>query len=371
MNPHMSAEYSGPTVFMGRLFSSIAKSADIRVTAVGPQVPNILPDQISFTKLQTPELRGVSGQVVWACKSFFWLIKNYKSYEFVHFHGGYIFNLFPALAPLLLRKPYVILPLGAGGDLRTEARSNRLPFVKSIKKFILKRAQRTFALSDANASELRDWGVSRERIIHINNPASDEYFQTPTRDMNFSHDLLLVGKLGAGKRPDLVVEALNKLISDGWHDATLTLVGPFASSTFEQRMRSLVASYGLEDAVSYTGYVDDVASILKNLPSALFVLPSLQEGLPGALTEAMAMGMPVIVTDVGSMGDVVRAAGSGYVVEPDVLQISTVIDDVWSDPDHWFRLSTAAHNFACTHFSEKSVAQTYLTSLGLGELSDE
>lgn len=368
MNPHMRAKYSGPTVLMNRLFGQIAKSSSAEITAVGPEFPNEKIEQISYVRMATPDLPSAKGQLIWACKVLAWLVKYRRSYDIVHFHGVYSFNLIGAMAPIFLRKRVVLLPLGAGGDLRPEAKSNRIPLIRCLKKVIAKRTHRAFALSDENISELQALGVPRSNILRIPNPASAEFFRAPSLVAERSHNLVLVGKLGRGKRPNLVIEAFHRLQKDsGWREATLTLVGPFESPEFEDEVRTLIKRHGLSDAVHCTGYVSNVAEIMLQIPSAIFILPSAQEGLPGALTEAMAMGMPAIVTDVGAMGEVVRMAGCGRVVEPSVSAISAAVEEIWGDHGVWDDFATSAHFYAKTYFSEESVARKYITGLELGE----
>lgn len=367
MNPHMRADYSGPTVFMNRLFGQIASYAGLHVTAVGPQLPNVSSDVVSYKRVVTPDLRSVHGQMIWVGKSLGWLLKNHRSYDLVHFHGAYIFNLICALVPLLVRKPFVILPLSAGGDLRVNARSNQIPFMRSLKKFIVKRSRAAFALSDKNASELHAWGMPESRVVRIHNPASDDFFRTPEIDNGGTRDMLFIGKIGAGKRPYLVIEALACLRDRGWDNATLTLIGPFESDAAEKEVRGLVDQLGVQEAVKFTGYVSSASRFMVQLSNAVFVLPSSQEGLPGALTESMAMGIPAVVTEVGSMGDVVRASRCGSVVAPEAKAIAAAIEELWMDENVWLSFATAAHSYAKIHFSETAVAKKYLASLELGE----
>ena len=344
----------------------------MQVTAVGPEFPNNnRPKGVDFVRLSAPDLRKVSGQGVWACKALFWLFKNRKSYDFVHFHSGYLYNLVTAIAPIVLNKPFAVLPLGAAADFRADARSNRLPLISQIKRKLLGKADKAFALSEANASELKSLGLHDSKIVRLNNPASDEFFLTAKKQDKKSHNIILVGKLGRGKRPDLMVKALSQLIEAGWHDARLTLVGPFETLEFEKELRHLIDSLGLGNAVHCTGYVSNPSTIMTNLPSAIFALPSSQEGLPGALVESMAAGMPAVVTDVGAMGDIVRAANSGYVVEQRVADIRSAIERIWKDEVLWASYSGAATSYAQQHFSEEAVAKTYLTGLGVGVISGD
>lgn len=120
---------------------------------------------------------------------------------------------------------------------------------------------------------------------------------------------MFVGRVGRGKRPMLILDAVAALRKRG-HAARAVFIGPFEDDAFEQEFRRLSLDLGLNDYLTITGHVAKVHPYLLS-DASLFVLPSAQEGLPGALVEALAAGLPCAVTDVGSMGEVVRAARAG------------------------------------------------------------
>ena len=82
-----------------------------------------------------------------------------------------------------------------------------------------------------------------------------------------------------------------------------------------RQVDQLHAQLGLEQVVQILGFRDDVAELLGALD--LFVLSSVQEGLPVALMEAMAMGVPVVSTRVGGVPEAVRDGVEGWLVPPE------------------------------------------------------
>lgn len=91
-------------------------------------------------------------------------------------------------------------------------------------------------------------------------------------------------------------------------DAHAIFIGPYQDEDYRRFFESVVGA-GLADRVHVVGYVADVVSSSLQSVHGLFLLLSSQEGLPGALAEAMAHGMPVVVTAVGAMGQVVVRFG--------------------------------------------------------------
>jgi glycosyltransferase involved in cell wall biosynthesis len=132
----------------------------------------------------------------------------------------------------------------------------------------------------------------------------------------------VVAQLSPWKGQDTAIEALSVLCREGL-DAQLLLVGSakfVASSTrfdnedYVARLHELVAAAGLGDRVSWLGEREDVAQIVRALD--VLLLPSWEEPFGRALIEAMALGVPVVATDVGGPREIVQEGRQGYLVAP-------------------------------------------------------
>jgi L-malate glycosyltransferase len=132
----------------------------------------------------------------------------------------------------------------------------------------------------------------------------------------------VVAQLSPWKGQDTAIEALSLLCREGI-DAHLVLVGSakfVASSTrfdnegYVARLRELVVAAGLEDRVSWLGERDDVPQIIRALD--VLLLPSWEEPFGRAVIEAMALGVPVVATDVGGPPEIVQEGRQGFLVAP-------------------------------------------------------
>jgi glycosyltransferase involved in cell wall biosynthesis len=95
---------------------------------------------------------------------------------------------------------------------------------------------------------------------------------------------------------------------------------------------------GIGDRVHFLGHVEDIHAYLAGLD--LFVLSSLWEGLPRAVVQARAVGLPVVGFDVEGMREVVRDGRNGFVVpSKDVVALAASIDRLLRDPELADRLS--------------------------------
>lgn len=121
------------------------------------------------------------------------------------------------------------------------------------------------------------------------------------------------------------------------------------------------------DRVAFIGEVDDVRPVLTALD--VFVLPSTAvESFSNAALEAMAVGRPVILSDIGGAREMIDDGVEGYVVSPTELaaRIPALIAALYADRRKRLQMGQAARNRAQTRFSVASMAAAYRALLGGG-----
>jgi glycosyltransferase involved in cell wall biosynthesis len=125
-------------------------------------------------------------------------------------------------------------------------------------------------------------------------------------------------------------------------DACFVLVG---QGPLEERTRRLARDLGLTDSVLFAGYREDVARLCAAFD--LFTLSSVHEGLPVALLEAMAAGIPAVVTDAGGLPEVVEDGVHGRVVpRRDPAALAAAIVELLRDEGLRARMGRAARERA-------------------------
>lgn len=132
----------------------------------------------------------------------------------------------------------------------------------------------------------------------------------------------VVAQLSPWKGQGTAIEAL-RLLCDQGIDAHLLLIGSakfvaratrFDNEAYVADLRAQVAQAGLEERVSWLGEREDVPELVRALD--ILLLPSLEEPFGRALIEAMALGVPVISTDVGGPLEIIEHGREGYLVSP-------------------------------------------------------
>ncbi|MEZ4388695.1 MAG: glycosyltransferase [Candidatus Krumholzibacteriia bacterium] len=116
---------------------------------------------------------------------------------------------------------------------------------------------------------------------------------------------------------------------------------------------------GLGDRVHVLGYRSDVREFLPAFD--VFVLPSEKEGLPAAVLEAMAMGVPVVATDVADTPRLVADGATGWIVPVgDIDVLVARLRHLLDDPQTARRFGEAGWHRACDHYSDAAMTESLI-----------
>lgn len=165
--------------------------------------------------------------------------------------------------------------------------------------------------------------------------------------------VITVASLTEKKGHRYLLKAL-KIIKGKCNSLKALIVG---DGPLRHELRNIAGEYGLQDSVIFTGQREDIRELLEI--SDLFVLPSLQEGLPLAVIEAMSTGLPVIATAVGGVPDVIDDGKTGILVPFGNLEaLSNAVLTLLADPKKKERIGRCGQRAAIDNFgSEKMVAE--------------
>lgn len=146
--------------------------------------------------------------------------------------------------------------------------------------------------------------------------------------------LLTVGELTPRKNQHVLLTALYLL-----RDSRLRLF-LCGRGELEQQLREQVEQLQLGDRVQFLGYRKDISELC--CAADLFVFSSLQEGLPKALMEAMATGLPVVCSDIRGNVDLIADGKGGFVVPNEPTRMAEAIRKLADDPA--LRVTMGAYN---------------------------
>jgi len=193
-----------------------------------------------------------------------------------------------------------------------EARYNYLyPFLKPILRRIWGNAAVVTAISKEH-QDLAHQTMSDLEIPIIYNGVDTRTFRPAAEHrQGLEVNILCVGRLIERKGQHHLLHAFANLRIRCNHRIHLMLVG---TGDAKELLQGLAAQLDIADMVTFTGLVsrDDMPAAYRQ--ADIFVLPSQNEGMSIAVLEAMASGLPVVVTDTGGTAELVREGVNGYIV---------------------------------------------------------
>ena len=181
-------------------------------------------------------------------------------------------------------------------------------------------------------------GISGERIRVVPEAAASR-FHPPSADVARERFVLYVGGISPNKNLSTLVRAMAFLNAG----ICLKLVGDYQSDGFRNcysEIRSLAETLGLASRVEFIGFVPDDELVHLYQRASLFVLPSFDEGFGLPAIEAMASGVPVIVSQGNSLAEVVGNAGLTFRAD-DTDGLADSMNLILNDQELWLRLSEA------------------------------
>jgi glycosyltransferase involved in cell wall biosynthesis len=168
--------------------------------------------------------------------------------------------------------------------------------------------------------------------------------------------LLCVARLIERKGQHYLIAAVRRLVDQGI-DVTLDLVG---TGDAQATCAALAQELDIAERVRFCGYVPREQIAERYANADVFVLPSFNEGMSVATLEAMAAGLPTVVTRTGGTAELVQDQVSGLIFDwSDVKTLASHIARLGQDRGLARRMGAAAHERA-THFSWEATVQRYL-----------
>ena len=206
----------------------------------------------------------------------------------------------------------------------------------------------------------RDLWLPRRRVLTVPNGVAAPDFSHPAplrADLGLSERdplIVAVGNLYPVKGHRYLIEALS-LLRERHPRAHVAIVG---RGDLREALEALARSRGVADRVHLLGFRPDVGSVLA--AADVFAMPSLSEGLPLALLEAMRAGLPIIASDVGGIRSVLANGEAGQLVAAgDPQDLATALDWILSQPGVAASLGARAEARAIEEYDFDHTAESY------------
>ncbi|MGZ4897245.1 MAG: glycosyltransferase family 4 protein [Candidatus Angelobacter sp.] len=271
--------------------------------------------------------------------------------DLLHTHG-YKADLYGYVAARRSHKPVVATCHNWVGGTAA------LGIYNHLDRMALKRFNALAAVSDAVAQRLLDSGVPARKIKTIANGIDVEPFERaqPLPPPTFDRDKVvgMVARLDLQKGFEYLLRAVRELCGV-FRELKVVIVG---EGPDRKAIEDMIRQYGLQSTVILAGKQSDMPGVYAAMD--IFVLPSLNEGLPMTILEAMAASKPVIATKVGAIPTLIRNGETGLLVEArDTDGLRKAIARLLSDPDLCRRMGAEGHDWVSRNYTSEAMALKY------------
>lgn len=192
---------------------------------------------------------------------------------------------------------------------------------KRLDMLLMRRFNHLIAVSHATKGEMIAGGVRPDMISVIHNAIDIEVWSPEQATTTLKEELRLeqafpvvgyVGRIMPEKDLETWLRAA-ALVARQYPEARFVLVGEGRDGVTLGQLQQLAANLGIADRVHFPGYRANLLPVYATFD--LFFLSSRREGLPNSILEAMAMGLPVVTTDVAGTKELVVDGRTGYVLQ--------------------------------------------------------
>jgi len=286
--------------------------------------------------------------------SFVFMAVHRKHYDIIHCHILQGFHSPVAVIAGLLFNKRTVIKITSSGPTSDFASLAQVLLGASILK-LLRRADRLVVTSSVSEREALQQGFSRTQVVVIPNGVDTCRFRPGKACATARTTILCVGRLIPGKGLAILLDAFDQLYRD-CSSLRLDIVGDGPEKTaLVQKADEL----GLSHVIVFHGEIGSVETLFGT--AGLLVQPSLSEGMSNVMLEAMAAGLPVIVTRTGAAPDVIQDGVNGILVDAGSAdQIRDAVKTIISDEALARRLGASARRTIEENYSIKIVAEKYM-----------
>lgn len=342
---------------------------DLVTSAIGPQyVQESLGDHVMIHRLpigKNPESLNYQTKkdlLVYSWKAYKFAQKLIKknAYDLTHSFFSVPCGVISCQIKRKYGIPYIVSLRGADVPGYSERFENLYAILTPIIHRVWREAQ--FVVTNSKGlTKLAQKSAPQQDFLQIVNGVDTDFYHAGTRtlaDRTKDFRILLASRLSRRKGFNYAIDAFVELF-DLYPHIRMTIAGGEGNAMEE--LQAQVKKYRLDGRVVFTGaYVKDESPDIYN-SADVFVMPSLNEGMSNNLLEALASGLPVLMTPTGGAEELVRDGENGYLITmQDVSSIVHRLQILIENPEMCDAFGHASRMIA-QNMSWSSVAQQYVT----------
>lgn len=282
------------------------------------------------------------------------LAQSVTGYDVVHLHSLYLFPQYAGYRQAMRHGvPYIVAPCGALDPYLRR----RHPRIKSAtdrlwQRSMLDQAAAIHYKTDDEARLAADVAIRGPAYVAPNGIRLTEFKSLPPSDRFRAAELggyggplvLFLGRLSHKKGLDILIQAFAELRGK-IEDVRLVIAGP-DDEGLTPGLAELAHSRAVESEVNFVGMLDRERRLEALAAADIFVLPSHTENFGNAVLEAMASGVPTVISSAVNIAPEVEASQAGLVREPTAEEFAEAMLHVLGDETKRAELTRRGHEFA-------------------------
>lgn len=286
-----------------------------------------------------------------------WLLHNIKEFDALHVHSIFSYSTTTAMMIARMKRvPYIVRTIGQLNTWSlTQSRLRKLIMLNLLERNNL---NHSLAIHVTSKQEMNDI----ELICHHNNILCLELgVDCPPDSPAINHSLdqivkfVFLSRIHPKKQLDVLLKALSKFQNNEYKNRWYLYVAGDGESDYVQRMKNLAQAYGINNSVEWMGHLDtDEKNILLRRVD-WFILPSMSENFGLSAVEALAFGIPVIVSHQVGISEIVAQNKAGIVCGTDCDSIVDALSIALKGASEPMRY--AAAKLAMDRFSWSSIGK--------------
>ena len=295
-----------------------------------------------------------------------WLDRHVREFDLVHVHALFSFSSrAAALAAQKHRVPYVIRPLGV---LNRWGLANRKRFLKQIWLRFIETPilEKAAAIHYTTQAERDEAGSISEKIAQLPSfiipiPVTTSAQVAPDRFVGSFPNaagkkiVLFLARLDEKKGLEVLLKAFAEVKSE--HRDSVLVVAGNGQRKFVEQLHRQAEDLGIAEDIIWTGFLSGSEKVAAFSAATVYVLPSYSENFGIAAAEAMASGVPTILSDQVAIAHEAAAAEAAVVVRPESTEIARAIKELLENSSRRDELGRNGKLFAQRSFSPQRVSE--------------
>lgn len=246
-----------------------------------------------------------------------WLIQNINNYDALHIHSIFSYTSTTSMLIARIKKvPYVVRTIGQlNAWSLSQSRLRKFLMLSIIEKSNLMASVGIHVTSDSEMVDLKLVCHHRNVLcleLGVDIPLIDKL---KSKSTNHVTSFVFLSRIHPKKQLDLLLKAFGYLHKECGQESWYLYIAGDGDSDYIDFLKQLALNYGISDYIEWMGHVSGESKVNLLTKSDWLVLPSKSENFGLSVVEALAQGVPVIISKEVGISDLVKKHNAGLVCE--------------------------------------------------------